>query len=407
MSNTSPTRRYKHIPFGMLLYIAWRNILNKKLRTSLTIIGIVIGVASIFFLVSFGLGLRDLVEKEILGNESVRSISVETPNSKILKLNTETTERIKGLPHVSELSSIFTFPGVINHDSSEIQGIVYGIDTTYQDLTTLNITKGEALNNSDTNNALINTSALKSMGISNTNDIIGRTVTVTVPLSTEGVADKDFNYEFKVVGVLDSGTGSEVFIPKQKFEALGLDTYSAVKLLADESSNVSQVRSQIESIGFQTSSPMDTIEQVNQVFRFFNIILLGFGLVGMVVAVLGMFNTLTISLLERTKEIGLMIALGSRPKDIRRLFILEATLLSLIGSIVGIILASIIAVIVNLILYRIAAIRGVNEYFTLFAMPWWLTIVTVGFMLIVGLLVVYFPAKRAQKIKPIDALRRE
>lgn len=406
MSRTASTRQYKHIPLSMLLYIAWRNILNKKLRTSLTIVGIVIGVASIFFLVSFGLGLRDLVEKEILGNESVRSISVETPNSKILKLNTETVERIKGLAHVSEISSIFTFPGVMGHDSSQIQSIVYGIDVTYQDLTPLNITKGSVLNDPDANSALVNTSALKSMGMSDSDTLLGQTIQITVPLSTED-ASKEFQGNFKVVGILDSGTGAEVFISKRTFEALGLDTYSTVKLLANDSDNVPQLRSQIESIGFQTASPIDTIEQVNQVFRFFNIILLGFGLIGMVVAVLGMFNTLTISLLERTKEIGLMIALGSRPKDIRRLFILEATLLSLIGSIAGIVLASITALIVNVVLYRIASIRGVNEYFTLFAMPWWLTIVTILFMLLVGLLVVYFPAKRAQKIKPIDALRRE
>ena len=127
----------------------------------------------------------------------------------------------------------------------------------------------------------------------------------------------------------------------------------------------------------------------------------------MIVAVLGMFNTLTISLLERTKEIGLMLALGARRKDMRRLFICEATLLSLIGSVVGIIGAIIFGKIVNIAMNQLAQSRGVTQGFTLFATPVWLIFGLIGFMVLVGLGVVFFPARRAEHINPIDALRRE
>lgn len=398
---------YLSIPKSVLIYIAWRNLITKKLRTLLTIGGIVIGVAAVFFLSSFGLGLRDIVTKEILGNQSVRSISVGTPNSKIISLNVSSVERISALPHISEISSGFAFPGGINYNNSEIEGITYGIDAYYQDMTSLNLIEGRLLKSEDITTALVNRSALKAMGITDEASIIGQKLHVTVPLKNAGASKDELKNEFEVVGVIDSGAGTEIFIPKFNFEALGITTYSDIKLLADSTASVPVLRSQIESLGFQTSSPIDTIDQINQVFGFFNVILLGFGMIGMIVAILGMFNTLTISLLERTKEIGLMISLGGRPQDMRQLFIIEATLLSLIGSIVGIITASLLAIIINFVLYQLAAARGVTQFFFLFAMPWWLIVGTIAFMIIIGLLVVHFPAKRAQHINPIEALRRE
>src|SRR6185369_16117416 len=140
---------------------------------------------------------------------------------------------------------------------------------------------------------------------------------------------------------------------------------------------------------------------------FFNIVLAGFGAIGMIVAVLGIFNTLTISLLERTKEIGLMITLGGRNRDMRKLFIFEAVLLSFAGAVIGIICAIIFGQLINLGMNLVSQHRGVTERFQLFANPWWLILGLVTFMLLVGLIVVFIPARRAARINPIDALRRE
>ena len=213
--------------------------------------------------------------------------------------------------------------------------------------------------------------------------------------------------EFTIVGVLASGSGTEVFVPNHIFQMAGRKVYNNVKLEADDSKSVPGLRTQIESLGFQTVSPGDTIDQINEIFKFFNFVLVGFGAIGMIVAVLGMFNTLTISLLERTKEIGLMIALGGRNRDMRKLFIFEAVLLSVIGAAIGIILAVLSGLVINFVMNSFAHRRGVTDSFTLFANPPLLILGTLGFMLLVGLAVVYFPARRAEHIDPIDALRRE
>ena len=127
----------------------------------------------------------------------------------------------------------------------------------------------------------------------------------------------------------------------------------------------------------------------------------------MIVAVLGMFNTLTISLLERTKEIGLMVALGGRHKDMRRLFVIEAMLLSVMGSVIGIAMAIITGMVINVSMNQFARGRGVTDGFDLFATPIWLVMGLIVFMVAIGFIVVLLPARRAQKINPIDALRRE
>ena len=127
----------------------------------------------------------------------------------------------------------------------------------------------------------------------------------------------------------------------------------------------------------------------------------------MIIAILGMFNTLTISLLERTREIGLMIALGGRPIDMRKIFIFEALMLSILGSLIGVMGAIILSWLVNLILNILASQRGVEQSFSVFSNNPFLIIGVIIFMIVVGLSVVILPAIRAQKINPIDALRRE
>lgn len=388
--------------------MAWRNIITKKLRSALTIIGVVIGIGAIFFLLSFGLGLQNLVTEEIIGNTSVKAVDITSPNSKIIKLNREATDKIKNLAHVEKLGTSYSFAGSLTFNNSEVDSIVYGVDETYQGMANLAVTTGRKLTPQDARGVMVNKAALQSIGISDASKVIDKKLELIIPLQTATNKAKDaIRDSFTVVGVIDSGAGSEVYISSSLFDQAGVEQFTQVKLIADDADNISGLRKQIESMGFETVSPVDTIDQIDQIFKYFNFALVGFGAIGMIVAILGMFNTLTISLLERTREIGLMIALGARHKDMRILFILEAVLLSLIGSIMGIVLAIFAGSIVNFGMNRMAHGRGVADSFDLFATPWWLILLLIVFMVVVGLGVVLLPARRAERINPIDALRRE
>ncbi len=399
-------KNHKSISFFILLDIAWRNLVNKKLRTFLTLFGIIIGIGAIFFLFSFGLGLRDLVTRQVIGDRSIKSIDIRTPNSRILNLDESLANKLNGLAHVERVGKSYSYPGSISYQNSESDTVVYAVDKNYQDLSNLLLSSGRLLTNQDSDVIVVNKSLLSSIGINDANKAIDKKITVKIPLKGLPSGQDSLKKELTIVGVIDSGSGGEIFMPAGLLQVAGVKYYSQIKVVADDTTNVQSIRKQVESLGYQTDSPIDTLAQINQIFKIFTIILVGFGSIGMVVSVLGMFNTLTISLLERTKEIGLMMALGGRNRDIRKLFILEAILLSIAGAVVGIILAIINGNILNLLMNQSARSRGVTQSFDLFSTPAWLIGSMILFMIAVGIAVSFFPARRASRIDPIDALQR-
>ena len=392
----------------ILLFISAQNLLHKKLRSLLTLLGIAIGIGSIYFLLSFGLGLQNLVANEVIGNQSIKTIEVNASNSSIIKIDDVSSKRISEIPSVIEVGSAYYYPGSYKIGNSETDAIIYGINKGYEELTTLNLVSGRLLSeDEEINNALVNLSSLNAIGLGGSaEEIVGKEISIKVALKNNGGLD-DINVKLTIVGVIDSGSGSEVFISSHHFRQMNVSSFTQLKVGIDDVENVPQVRSQIESFGFETTSPVDTLNEINTIFRYLNFVLIGFGGIGMIIAVLGMFNTLTISLLERTKEIGLMIALGGRSVDMRLLFILEAFLLSVLGATSGIVVSVIFSSLVNVIMNSFARGRGIQKDFILFSNPWWLIVCSLLFMIIIGIIVVIIPARRAQSINPIDALRRE
>ncbi len=405
--NHAPRKRYAAIPLRVLFHVALSGIRHKKLRSILTILGVVVGIGAIFFMLSFGLGLQLVVSKQVIGDKSIKSIEVSSPNSRIIKLDETTLNKIRGYPHVENTGTLYSYPGSVSIRSSEVNVIAYGVDEGYIELTSLNMTKGRTLKRDDTKVVMVNESALKSLGIENHDEAIGTKLQLNIPLTS--VVDKKapIKEEFEIVGVLDTGSGTEVYLPGYVYANAGVSTLSQLKLLADNTENIPELRKQIESNGLQTTSPIDTLDQINRIFKFFNFMLLSFGAIGMIVSVLGMFNTLTISLLEKTQEIGLMMALGARRSDMRRLFVIEATFLAAAGAVLGIIGASLNGIIIDVYLNNLARSRGVDGSFTVFSRPMWLAASLFCFMILVALVVVYLPARRAERINPIDALRRQ
>jgi putative ABC transport system permease protein len=403
----TPKQKFKSIRSSVLLHIAWRNFISKKLRSFLTVFGVVIGVTAIFFLFTFGLGVQRLVTNEVIGDQSLKAIDVNSPNSKIIQLDEDTINTIRTYPNVERVGVQFSFPGITALEGGEIDAVVYGLNIDYQNASSLVLVEGRLLEEADARSVVVNTAALESLGIESSRDALNKQVAITVPLDRDEAKIDKIAENFTIVGVIDSGAGVEAFIPSNVFELAGVADYDQAKVVLNTVENVEDARRQIESLGFQTNSLTDTLSEIDNIFRFLNLVLIGFGSIGMLVAVLGMFNTLTISLLERTKEIGLMMALGARRKDMRKLFTFEALLISFVGAVVGIVLAYIAGRFVNLALNLNAQARGVNDSFELFATPIWAVLAVVAGTMLVGWLVVYFPARRAERINPIDALRRE
>ena len=397
----------------LLIEIALKNLFYKKLRTGLTILGVVIGVGAVVFLLAFGFGLRDVVTTQVVDSNSIRAVDVESAKSRLVKLNTQTVAKIAQFPHVNNIVKVYSVAGRNDFRGSNIETVVYGVSQPYFDVSDLTLAAGSAPRFANGNELFVNTSYAKAVGVANPKELLGKNITIQYELPSDvvaerakaGVKQKTATITGPVVSVFDTGSGAEAYVSSNVFENLGFTTASQLKVLVDQKESVGSVQKQIEALGLVTNSPLSTLEQINQVFGFLNLLFLGFGGIGLIIAILGMFNTLTISLLERTKEIGLMITLGARRKDIKRLFMIEAVGLSLIGGILGAATAYGLSRVVDFVLNRFAHARGVSESFTTFAFRPVLFLGVFAFSTFLGLIVVYFPARRAANTNPIDALR--
>lgn len=403
-----PPRRRRFMDPKLLVRVAHRNLWYRKLRTSLTIMGVVIGIGSITFLLSFGLGLQKLVSQQILGNRSVKTIDVTSAKSNLISLTPDNVDRVSKLigSDSSSIARTYSLAGVMQFHGASSKVAVFGANQDYIDLSNLDIKAGSSHLGGE-GDAIINSSVLKLMGLNEPKKAIGQDIKVVVtnPQAEEGIEFGQTTLGLHVIGVAETGAGTELFTSNKTFAAIAPTSYSQIKVVAKDNNQVAELRKKIEAMGFSTSSPLDTVTQINQVFRFFNLILAGFGGIGMVIAILGMLNTLTISLLERTREIALMISLGARRRDVWRLFAIEASLLSFLGGLLGVLAAFLLGFIVDRILNGYAAIRGVPAGFSFFSLPLGLVCGAILFMFIVGMAVVYFPARRASRINPIDVLR--
>lgn len=397
---------------SVIFKIASKNLLARKLRTMLTITGVIIGVGAVVFLISFGVGLQKLVENQVVGSTSIKTIDVDASESRSLKFDSESINKISGIAGVSKVGKVYTIASKIISNNSEMSSVVYAANQEYLDLSSFNKVSGKLLGSGDINTAVVNTSFLKSQGITDkkgaidTNKLIGETISLsfTIPANKDK-KEHQTKVDVTVSGVIDSGTGAEVFVPVSVVESQGFVNATDLKVLAINRDSVPKIRTEIESRGFSTSSPLDTISEIDKIFQLLQFVLVGFGGVGMVIAVLGMFNTLTITLLERTREIGLIVTLGGQQKDIKRLFITEALMLSISGGAFGIVFAFIVGKIADLILNAYASSNGITDKLTAFYLSPLLAVGTVLAASVIGLVVVFLPARRASKISPLDAMR--
>lgn len=392
-----------HIRSSILLHIAVSSLLSKKFRGALTIAGVAIGTGSVFLLLAFGMGLQNLVTNQVMKGQSINTIDVTTTGSRMIKMDQEKVADIVRITNVESASGFYAKASKLTVGGAAADVVVYGVDTLYLQTSEFVMVAGKMVDPNSPEQVAVSSSILEAAGVTDYAKMIGTTVTVKVRLSDEKLIEK----KLRVVGVVSSNGGSEAFVSPKIFSENGVTGYAGIKVLANDRQHVPQIRHAIESLGYDTMSPIDTLEQVDQFFKILSVVLVSIGAIGMVIAILGMINTLAVSLLERTKEVALMLALGARPRDVRSLFIDEAVILALAGGVLGIVSATAISFAVDAVLNQLARSKGATAGFTVFSMPLWLVGVMLLAMVAVGYVVAYLPARRAARINSIEVLRRD
>ncbi|OQA53257.1 MAG: ABC transporter permease YtrF precursor [candidate division WS2 bacterium ADurb.Bin280] len=404
-----------------LFRLASKNLFGHRLRTFLTVTAMIIGVGAIVFLVGFAFGIQKLVESEVTGANAYELIDIGTGNSQIIKLDKSSAEKISAISGVESVEVIVNAAGKTKDlNEQEIDLAFFGTTKNYLEWSSQNKFAGDSLSqasslsdagnfNPNEKSVLVNESLSEKLGVAQ-DKLIGSKILLDIIITKELTSDNKsqtyLDQEFTISGIIrDNGTPS-AFTNLQILEDYGASGYSQAKIKTKQPQEVEVIRKQVENLGFKTQYVGETIDQVNQVFNFFKIILGSFGMIAMIVAILGMFNTLTISLLERTKEIALLKILGMRKKDIRKSFLLEAGLISSIGALAGILLGFAIGILINNILNQYATKSG-GEPISMFYYPWWFVTGVFAITFLIGIFTGLYPAQRAAKINALDVLRYE
>ena len=212
--------------------------------------------------------------------------------------------------------------------------------------------------------------------------------------------------EYKIIGVIDDTNNTYFYVPFSDIQKLGIKNFSQFKLILNNQKDLPKVRKEIETMGFRTSSTYDTVKQIESLFNNLRILLAILGMVALGVASLGMFNTLTVSLLERTRETGGMKAIGMVSDEVQDLFLAEAMIMGLSGGLGGLIFGFLVGETLSIIISVIAIAKGQGFIQLNYLPPYFVAFIIICAFL-VGLLTGLYPARRAKKTSALNALRYE
>ncbi len=397
--------------YRFIIKLAFKNLRRYKLRTFLTAGGVAISIGFITFLTSLGYGLQKVSTDQIANMQALQILDVDTGKSKIVSINNDTINKFSNLLGVEKVYPVVNVAGNLGLQGSKVDGIVYGKSQDVLNIEKPKILAGKTLSSDNADEILVNETAVKKLGITNYGDSLGHDLDLKMVLrpellgSSQGIT-KTIEKKYRIVGVMQEGSSPYVYLPLENLKALGIVNYSGAKVKVTSQNNVDKIKLLIEHMGFKVSSVKDTVDQVNQFFSVFRIVLTGFGLIAVIVSCIGMFNTLTISLIEKTREIGIMKSLGTTKKDIRKIFITEALLIGVIGGIVGMILSFLLAEFLNASIFALAKSTG-NTPVQLFVFPIQLIIVAFLLSILISFLTGAYPSRRASKISALNALRYE
>ena len=484
------------MPFIDLLKLAFRNLREAKLRATLTSMGVIVGVAVIVTMVSFGLGLqRNLLSRfKALDLFSEMSVYGKTVSAAMNRSNNgrrgggdrppgprvpenDTPTRVLDDAAIAEIGKIpgvlYVEPAVfffveIRVNGKTLGGNVGGCNVPNLSARFKEFETGQMISRPDADEAVITFDFLQTAGFSSAAEAIGKPIEFLVP-AKEGEAEESDDQPsffglplgteepsppksgvavaktFRIVGVLkevklNGGPGpqrgfmptAEINIPIAAAHQWSLDHTSeqtrVLTALARESGAIREdempgylsavvrvndpvvladVRSKLKQMGLGSFSIVDQLDQIRTVFLIINSVLALLGGISLLVASFGIANTMIMSILERTREIGIMKAIGAEDGEIKLIFFFEAAVIGVFGGAIGSIAAWAIDAIANRLAYRFILKPQGASFVDFFHLPPWLWMGAILFALAVSILAALYPAARAARIDPVRALRHD
>lgn len=397
----------------MVLFIGYRNLRVNKLRSFLTIGGGAVGIGIVTFLICLGFGIQMMVVNEVTKNNAEDVIDIANTNlENFVLLNDETINRLKILEGIKEVEVLVNTGGKVYYSEAQTDSIIYGAEQNYFNLASRRLNDGDLNNFTKDNSGMIISSRLaRILTFSSNQDAIDKEIEFDMVLSNDisKTVKKESTTEKvkgKIIGVINNDQEAFLYAPhsfiKEKFQ---VDSAQSAKIRIDIS-RINQIRSDVEQMGFVTESVVDIVKDINSFFTIIRVVMIILGTIIMSISAMGMMNTLSVSLLQRTKEVGILKALGAKRKDIFKMFVFEAAIISFSGGIIGFFSGWAGAKLINLIFNLLAKQRGFSTLDFVY-IPSYFILVIVIFILFLGMATGILPAKRASRIHALDALRYE
>lgn len=400
--------------------LSLNNLKQRGLRSWLTMLGIFIGIAAVVSLISLGQGLQSAINDQFqtLGADKITITAGSgfsgPPGSgfSTAKLTPHDVDLIKKVSGVKNIATMaFKQAKVIYRDEIKYT-FVYGLPLEegtreiVESMNNVKITEGKKLKQGDKNTVVITKNIAEG-------EFFKKSVNIRDKLMIQ-------NKEFTVVGILstmgnpvdDSSLWMSLDDYKNLFDEK--DPISVILIQVDSGSDVSAVAERIKDVmrrdrnlkkgeeDFRVQTSAQLQESFANVFGIVQAVLIGIAAISLVVGGIGIMNTMYTSVLERTKEIGIMKAIGARNSDILLIFLIESGLLGLAGGLIGVTIGMGISKLVEIVALNML---GTNLLKTSFSPI--LVIGSLLFSLIVGSLSGILPAIQASRLKPVDALRYE
>jgi putative ABC transport system permease protein len=381
-------------------------------RTWLTILGMGVGTGAVVALVGLGFGLQGIILEKIVFGETLLSLNVANPASQSVVLSQTTVDLIAQNELVKDVSPMVSFPALATFEGLTGNVFLQGMKPSYFLYTGGQALEGELFTDQtaieDRDTVIISSAVLKLFGVENPEDAIGKRVTFRVFVPVEGSTDQTevaLDKQYRVKAVTDDEASLSAIITLDEFSSFfQIPNYERLQVRVIDSESLTPVQDSIIEQGFTVTALSKTVEQANKIFQGIQAVLAVFGGIALTVSAIGMFNTMTVTLLERTAEIGVMRTIGASAQDIVILFIAEAVIVGFLGGIVGIGIGVGVGAIANGALGVAASSFG-GEAVSLFRYPWSFLLFIAVFSSAVGFITGMFPAQRAAKINPLDAIR--